>query len=278
VAPEHVTLHIEKAQAPGNILTVLDFLAQHSNEHYSKVTDLIQAISADYDYIDNKGQAVQMARLLGLLDARDVIVTPRGAAVQRLRGGARADALHFLLYTGSTDAHGTQTSLRGRAWLYRAACDWLWAANSGVLHGAGAQQLAADLVGSAQLAFPEAALPAISAKTIGGVRAWLAELDPPVLHAEQFSRRDVCSRELFALALGQLAHAHGAQLDVDLLLDAELRNDIARLCLIEPATFDRRLDQAVAAFPQALAPGSRAGAYGRFVRLHAFPTIELLSA
>jgi hypothetical protein len=278
MATEHVTLHIEKAQAPGNILIVLDFLALHPNEHYPKSADLIQAISADYAYSDKRGEALQMARLLGLFDARDIAITPRGAAVQRLRGGARTDALHFLLYTGAVDADGTQTGLRGRSWLYRAACDWIWATNGGALHGAGAQHLAADLVGSAQVAFPAAALPAISAKTIGGVRAWLAELDPPVLHAERFARREVCSRELFALALGHTARAQGAQLGVDLLLDAELRTDIARLCLIEPATFDRRLDQVVTAFPQALAPGSRAGAYGRFVRLHAFPTIDMLSA
>ena len=51
------------------------------------------------------------------------------------------------------------------------------------------------------------------------------------------------------------------------------REAICRLCLLEPATLDRALDRTIPAFPAFIEPGTRTGAYGRFVRLKSVPTI-----
>jgi len=57
-----------------------------------------------------------------------------------------------------------------------------------------------------------------------------------------------------------------------MLLTPERREMLYRICLLEPA-LDRALDWMLPLYPQVI-PGTRAGIYGRFVRLHKLPELS----
>lgn len=46
------------------------------------------------------------------------------------------------------------------------------------------------------------------------------------------------------------------------------------ICLLEPAALDRALDWMLPLSPQVIEPGTRAGVYGRFVRLRKMPKLS----
>ena len=161
----------------------------------------------------------------------------------------------------------------GCAWVYRAYCDRLWSRGSVALSSAETKRVVADLLDATHAAFPDLQLAALSPKSVLGMRKWLEALDPPVLSGDEFRRREVCSPELLLLAIGHVAGEDGADVGVDLPLTPARREAICRLCLLEPATLDRALDRTIPAFPAFIEPGTRAGAYGRFVRLKTVPTI-----
>jgi hypothetical protein len=91
---------------------------------------------------------------------------------------------------------------------------------------------------------------------------------------EKFHRRITCSAELFLLALSRSCQLRGSEIGMDVLLSAQRREEISRLCLLEPLQFDRILDWMLPIFPQFVSQGTRTGSYGRFVRLHRFVTVE----
>jgi hypothetical protein len=145
------------------------------------------------------------------------------------------------------------------------------------LDAAETKRIVADLLDAAQQAFAELKRAALSPKSVLGMRKWLEALEPAVLCQDRFRRRDVCSAELLLLAIGQTAREDGASLGADLLLTPARRDAICRICLLEPAALDRAVDRAMPAFPRLIEPGTRAGAYGRFIRLKAMPSIEALA-
>jgi hypothetical protein len=75
-----------------------------------------------------------------------------------------------------------------------------------------------------------------------------------------------------------VARTDGVDLGADLLLSPERRQALCRICLLEPTALDRALDRALPAFAALVEPGTRTGAYGRFLRIKAFPTIEAIGA
>ena len=116
-------------------------------------------------------------------------------------------------------------------------------------------------------------IPAVFVVSFGG-----RDLDPMVIVKDVFRRRQTCSAELIALALGRAAREAGIGAGNDLLLSQERREAICRICLLEPGYLDRLLDWAIPRFPALLAPGMRGGSYGRSVRLLRIPAVEDLVA
>jgi hypothetical protein len=178
--------------------------------------------------------------------------------------------LHFLLATAWDRTPDDALAL---SWAYRRLCEDLWERGTSALRPAESRAFVADLLSQAREQFPDAERISLSAKSVLGMRRWLEALDPPVIDGDVFRRRDVCARELLALAVAEAARVDRTVVGTDLLLSPERRRAICRLCLLEPAALDRRLDQTVVAFPELLAPGTRAGPYGRFVRVLAPPDI-----
>ncbi len=269
-----VTLHLDPVRSAENLNLMIDALARNGRRSFGSYAEITALIQQDYAYTD-RTEPLSLARLLGLLVEQDggLALSSAARAIHALRPAARHDVLHFLLYSSWTT---TADPALGISWAYRACCDYLWSQVAIRLDKSTTARLKADLVSAAAEQFPDAAALAFSDKSLRGIRHWLEPLDPPVLDGDEFRRRDLCSRELLLLALGQVAREDSSVLGTDLLLTSERREAVCRICLLEPSVLDRRLDQLLPVYPQLLAPGTRTGPYGRFIRLLALPTVEAI--
>ncbi len=272
MAAERMTLHLDPVCAADNLIIMLDVLARSPDVRHADYASISRRIREDYDFTD-RTEPLWLARSLGLLavDDKGMTLSAAGRTIAGMRPATRADALHFLLLT-AWDGDGDPTL--ARSWVYRRFCDRLWSHGTVDLHSAETKRIVADLLDDAQQAFAGLRRAALSPKSVLGMRRWLDALEPRVLDDDRFRRRDVCSAELLLLAIGQTAREDGASLGADLLLTPARRDAICRICLLEPAALDRAVDRAMPAFPHLIEPGTRTGAYGRFVRLKAMPSIE----
>lgn len=276
MAAQRLTLHLDPIRSAKNLLTILDVLGRPPNATFPDYASILNRVRDDYDFTD-RTEPLSLARLLGLLVERDgrIGLSATARAIAAMRPASRPDVLHFLLATAWHD--GAEPGL-GCAWAYRAFCDRLWSRGAVDLISAETKRTVADLLDAAQAAFPELHLAALSPKSALGMRKWLEALDPPVLTGDTFRRREICSPELLLLTIGQVAREDGADLGVDLPMTPARREAICRLCLLEPVALDRALDRTIPAFPAFIEPGTRTGAYGRFIRVKTVPTIAAFGA
>src|SRR5690606_18800276 len=112
-----------------------------------------------------------------------------------------------------------------------------------------------------------------------GAHKWMEALQPEVLEKSgreyrRFTRREFCPPELLIMAIGYILRDDPDATELDILLTPERRDALCQICLLEPSALDRALDWALPAFPTVISPGTTAGYYGRFVRLHKRPTFE----
>jgi hypothetical protein len=98
------------------------------------------------------------------------------------------------------------------------------------------------------------------------------------MNGQQFSRRFFCPPELMVLALSWVAQTSGGELGIDFLLSPERRKALCMLCLLDHAALDRSIDWALPLFAECIRPGTRAGAYGRFVRFVHWPQLADLKS
>ena len=258
----------------GHQLTLIDALARYKGAPLKSYGEIVRVVSSEYHF-PGRNEPLTLAGLLGLLDksASGFVLSPTAWSIHAMAPAVRSDMMHFLLW--SAWKPGANGAL-GISWSYRAFCNRLWDQQVVHLTSGEVASVVADLLGEAREVFLGADSLAYRPDSVRGLRRWLHSLDPPVMDGDVFRRREVCSREVLLLALGQVAREDGAELGVDLLLTPERRKAICRICLLEPAALDRRLDHMLPSFPRLVAPGTRTGAYGRFVRLLAHPEITSL--
>lgn len=276
MAAQRLTLHLDPVRSAANLLLILEVLGREPDTAYPSYGAILEHIRRDYDFTD-RSEPLSLAHLLGLLDTQDgaIGLSPKARTILTLRPATQADVLHFLLATAWQD-HGDPSL--GCAWAYRAFCDRLWSHGVITIDAAEGKRIVADLLDEAQAAFPTLRLAALSPKSVLGMRKWLEPLSPPVLSDDRFQRREICSSELLLLAIGHIAREDGTEISVDLPMTPARREAICRLCLLEPAALDRALDRAMPTFPALIAPGTRTGAFGRFIRLKTMLTVESLAA
>jgi hypothetical protein len=222
---------------------------------------------------------------MGILSKVDgaIQLSRDGHAIARVREEARSDLLHFLIYTG-WDRHRPLEFLQ--SWGYRNCCDRYWSAGEVQLTGAYLDRQVEETISVARETFTALNVGAFdeisfSRKSLNGAHRWLLALQPPVLHPNSpdakertFRRRDFCPPELVVMALAWVLRDEAVVADVDILLTHEKREALCKVCLLSPESLDRVLDWAIPTFPKLLSPGTRAGAYGRFIRLRKIPTLE----
>ena len=187
------------------------------------------------------------------------------------------DLMHYLAYSAWT----WETASTAPFWSYQHTVDYLWTC-SRVDLSTHTHDLVEEVRVSSRTTFEGypnyvAERVVYNIHSVRGVLSWLRELDPPVIVERLFARRQTCSAELIALALGQAARQAGIGAGNDLLLSQERREAVCRICLLEPGYLDRLLDWAIPRFPELLAPGMRGGSYGRSVRLLRLPAVEDLA-
>lgn len=228
----------------------------------------------------------QEARLrqLGLI-AGQALSAEGQALVQvcRQKPALWGDLLHFLHYTRWSLREPTT---HGFSWIYRQFTQLLWRANQALVDDAFLKPAVGALIGAveAEPAFTDAigsktraGAVSLSTASLSGALSWLDALQPPVMSGQQFTRRFFCPPELLVLALGWVAQTSGGELGIDLLLSPERREALCLLCLLDLAALDRSIDWALPLYAGCIRPGTRAGAYGRFVRLVRWPQLADLA-
>jgi hypothetical protein len=216
-------------------------------------------------------EALMTARDLGLVENQDNQLTPLGTAFETLAQGKPAlfaNLIHYLTYTLWSEACPGQYCF---SWTYRNCCDLLWQAANLILQDR--RKIAADIVATAKHVFGLDSI-SLSPKSIGGILLWLMRLEPRVCDEEgmTFFRRTFCPPELFVLAVDYLYGLEGATYGSNVLLDQRRREIICKVCLLDPARFERVLDYAVPQFPY-LERGV-GGGWGTYVLLQQKPEIE----
>lgn len=274
MASVNLPIHVPPDANPEHLLRFLETLAEHPELNVETIADLTGFLASEG--LSTRTEVQQTAAQLGLLEHADdgFKLTPLGHTLIQLKATIRRDILHFLFYTGwrSEAPNGFLPS-----WAYHTVCDDYWARQQVELEGTFLDRRVSEIVSQTEQYFRGIGIVdfnevSFGRKSLTGIKKWLEAVDPPVIEDNTFTRRAFCPPELLLLALGWVVGQEGLP-DTDVLLSHETREAICRVCLLEPTAFDRALDWMIPIFPQVIAPGTTAGFYGRFVRLHKLPQL-----
>ncbi len=231
-----------------------------------------------YQHVLQSDRQEARLRHLGLITNRELSAI--GRALVQLCGQKPAlwgDLFHFLHYTLWSPEEPT---IHAFSWVYRQFTRLLWESGQVLVDENFLKPTVGTIIGmiEAEPAFVDAiksktrtGAVSLSTSSLAGALIWLAELQPPVMSEQQFSRRSFCPPELMILSLGWVARTSGGEPGIDVLLSPERREALCTLCLLEPAALDRAIDWALPFYAGYVRPGTRAGAYGRFVRFERWP-------
>jgi len=274
-----LTFHLPPEARLLYLLNLCAALQQLGNPACKTRTALV-ATARQAGEIPKRWEVGDFSNRLGLIHqpAEGWCLTPRALQILRFDPPVQRDLLHYLAYSAwSRDAASTAPF-----WSYKHTADYLWRCANLDL-ATHMRDLAEEVLVSSRTVFEGhpnyvAEKVVYNTRSVRGVLWWLRDLDPLAIVEDVFRRRQTCSAELIALALGQAARQAGIGAGNDLLLSQERREAICRICLLEPGYLDRLLDWAIPRFPELLAPGMRGGSYGRSVRLLRIPAVEDLVA
>jgi hypothetical protein len=268
-----LTFHIPQEAEPEAVLPLLEAMF-FENKTFSTVKALLEF--TDQRGLGNRTEIQILAKTCGLLEKEDVIkLTSKAKTIVQLKNEVQSDIVHYLLYTGWSYE---KLTIHTRLWSYRQVVDSLWQ-RSPVNVLTMTNEMVMEIVNLTEEIFGH--LPtyeggaSFSDKSIRGVRKWLKSVNPPVINEkEEFERRYFCPSQLSLLAAGWVARTSGGEVGIDLLLTPERREAISKLCLIDPSALDKVLDWMLPIYPKIVQPGTRAGAYGRFIRFQKWPQVE----
>lgn len=155
-----------------------------------------------------------------------------------------ADFVHFLYYAGFDGDSNKRFS-----WSYRLVCDYLWHAAPCSVDRHNLVNLVTE---AAHQTFDLSGI-SFSTSSVVGILNWIDALQPACLQPGTslvvFSRRSHCSVELFALALNHV-YQHTDEDNLYLVLSPQIREQVCRICLLSPETFDEMLAETEAYIPK----------------------------
>ncbi len=274
-----LTFHVPPDASPEQVLLMIERLAEEPDHRFSSTRELLEF--SEVWNIDDRSEIPSLAIALGLLDRNggEIGISKTGLNLQFLKAQVRSDVVHFMLYSGWTP---DDPALNTFMWSYLTVCNYLWEhAPLDILQAT--PMLVEAVIAQSEHVF--AGVPgyytgsvSFSDKSIRGIRKWLDQLRPPVFQGDMFVRRHFCPPELLLLALGDVAIKTGGELGIDFLLTSARRDLLCRTCLLDPSAFDRALDWMLPLYPAIVEPGTRTGAYGRFIRIHRTPQLGDLAS
>ena len=275
MASTNLAIHISPDANPVSILALIDVLAQHKSTVWPTVQELLEF--AEAQGVGSRTEIQFTATQLGLLERTEkgIGISPQGLALSAIKEEVRGDILHFLMYTRWQEK---APLVFLPSWSYKTGCDTYWRAGRIDLTSQFLDRQVEEIINIAEATFTELGVRqfekiSFSRKSLHGLHRWLEALQPPVLEENTFSRRAFCPPELLLLAIGYAVQDEDAAVEMDILLSRQKREAICRLCLLEPEALDRALDWMLPIFPHVISPGTSAGFYGRFIRLHKLPTL-----
>lgn len=284
MASTKLNIHIQPDANPDNLSRTIDTLSAETDLEFSTSRELLEFL--DEQNIASRIELPSTATSMGVLERVEngIGLSPDGNALAKIKEDVRGDLFHFLMYSG-WDARSPMEFLQ--SWGYRNCCDRYWVMGEVELTSSYLDRQVEETINQAYEIFSELNVPefddiSFSRKSLTGAHKWLLPVQPQVTHPNDpdfrgervFRRRDFCPPELLVLALAWVLRSDTDVVGVDVLLTREKREAICKACLLSPEALDRVLDWAIPTFPEILSPGTSAGFYGRFVRLHKLPTME----
>ncbi|MFQ3657668.1 MAG: hypothetical protein SNJ54_01865 [Anaerolineae bacterium] len=241
---------------------------------------VMEAIDEEYSYeeVEQASRQLTRLRMLKLIDLENKLTDAGNKllALHRIGSTHALDTLHFIHYAGW---HQSQPLENTQLLFYRIYCDYLYDRGEIDLKSrADREKICLDIAEIIRRLdiFSEDKLNylSLSPDSLSGVHNILEKLIPPVLEDNTFQRRDFCEPAVMLLAFNYALRDDPDALDVNILLSDELREQICRVCLLDPAYFDQTLDWMLPLYPAIISSDPEAGYYGRYVRLKKLPTIE----
>lgn len=244
---------------------------------------VLQAIGNDesIDHVIQSDRQLARLRQLGLLAGQGL--APLGEQILATcltkpdLWGDLTHYLHYILWNIEPEP------ISGFSWTYQKFTDEVWTLGEFDLSVELKEAVATTLINLAEVdakidveALSKNAV-SLSRDSISGVITWLKSLVPPVFENDHFTRRSFCHPELLLLATGHVAQTSEVELGIDMLLTPPRREAICRLCVLDPAALDRALDWMIPAYPAVVVPGTSSSTYGRFLRLHKWPSFADLA-
>jgi len=281
MASSRLAIHVLPDSNPTNVLQMVMLLSSMPDETFGTAKALIEYLREAGQNANDWVQSTASSMGILLKTEDGIRLSSDGLALASMRDDARGDILHFLMYTGWTPNAPTEFL---QSWAYRLVCDQYWEQGTVALTSNYLHAQIGEVINIAEEYFPQIGVSdfdevSFSRKSLRGVHNWLEAVSPPVIIDDgqgtpTFSRRSFCPPELVVLAIAHVLEQEENALGIDVLLTPEKRESISRICLLDPNAFDRVLDWALPIYPHLITPGTTAGFYGRFIRLHKFPELR----
>lgn len=267
MAGSSLKVHIPQEANPETLIPLLNLMYE-GGINFPSVKSLLEFTHENG--LGSRTEVQIFASTCGLL-GRDkegaISLSSEGEIIAQVKQEAKADLVHFLMYSRWKDNSTENTEL----WAYREVVNFLW-------HRSPLDVLSASSVINEEVRnkaldrFGEDV--SFSLKSVRGVRKWLEAVVPPVITSDRFVRRYFCPPELALLATGWVAQQTDGESGIDFLLTPERREMLCKLCLLDPTALDRVLDRTLPLYPNVLVPGTSAGVYGRFIRFLKWPEMS----
>lgn len=267
-------IHVTPDANPENITKLILELSENDLT-FDNDARLLAHLSAQG--IGSRSEITNVAGNMGITEKNgtQTRLSSLGLILSRAREEVRGDLLHFLMYTGWQPQQPKEFL---QSWAYRQVCDQYWDEGGVELSSDYLNRLVGDIINRAEAEFAQHSVMfdsiSFSRKSLTGAEKWLEGLNPAVIENKHFERRNVCHPEIMLLALGYAFRDDPDMVEIDVLLTPDKRETIARLCLMEPNSIDRTLDWSIPRYPDVITEGTKAGFYGRFLRIKRLPRWE----
>lgn len=276
MATHPLAIHVLPDSNPSNVWGLVTLLSKSPSLVFDSSKELVDFLTESG--VNANAWVQSTSASMGLLTKGEegICLSMDGFALSEVRDDARGDLLHFLVYTGWSKDRPKEFL---QSWAYRLVCDRYWERGTVELTSDMKKHQVGEVINLAQIEFMQMDVGdfdeiSFSGKSLRGIYNWLEAVSPPVITNDTFSRRTFCPPELVIMAIGWVLREENNTVGIDILLTPEKREAICKICLLEPDALDRVLDWALPIFGHIITPGTQAGFYGRFIRLHKIPQFK----
>jgi hypothetical protein len=274
---EKLAIHIPPEANPSDAIKLISVLAEGSYT-FDTASDLLKFVDKTKD-VGARTELTSILIQLGLLhrdDDNKLTLSPLGYCLAKYPEDLYGELLHIMFYHGWVES---QPQVFLSSWAYRKTCNDYYSVADIELSPNYLDRQVAEIIGNAEEVFTALGVEdfagiSFSRKSLRGALGWLKALNPSVITDDHFEQRGYCPPETLLLAIGYTLRDDPDAIDVDVLLSAELQEDICRACLLAPDYFEQTLDWMLPLYPDIITSDNEIGYYGRYIRLHKRPTLE----